>query len=75
LVIAAANSGDVSAAKILLDNIPNADSRISLDPCDKLKLENSQDVLAYSKNIIELTVNGAISVSQAESLSRRYFSG
>jgi len=70
LVIAAVNNGDTTAARILLDNLPSVDSRISLDSGDKVQLDSAADVLDYSKNIIELTASGALSVSQGEALSR-----
>ena len=43
---------------------------ICLDARDKVQFEIAGDVLAYFKNIIELTANGALSVSQGEALSR-----
>jgi hypothetical protein len=58
LVISAVSDGDTSAARILLDNLPRVDSRISLDAGDKIKLDSAADVLDYSKNIIELTPVG-----------------
>ena len=70
LVVRAVNDGDVSAARILLDNLPRPDSRISLQANEKVKFETSADVLAYSKNIIELTASGGLSVTQGEALSR-----
>jgi hypothetical protein len=36
LVISAVSDGDTSAARILLDNLPRVDSRISLDAGDKV---------------------------------------
>jgi hypothetical protein len=39
LVISAVSEGDTSAARILLDNLPRVDSRISLEPGDKVKLD------------------------------------
>ncbi len=70
LVISAVSQGDTSAARILLDNLPHTDSRISLDAGDKVQLDSAADVLTYSKNIIELTTSGALSISQGETLSR-----
>jgi hypothetical protein len=70
LVISAVSDGDTSAARILLDNLPRVDSRISLDAGDKIKLDSAAGVLDYSKNIIELTANGALSVSQGEAMGR-----
>jgi hypothetical protein len=70
LVIQAAGEGDTTAARILLDNLPHTDSRISLDPGDKMQLDSAADVLDYSKKIIELTANGGLSLSQGEALGR-----
>ena len=70
LVIAAVNDGDTTAARILLDNLPRSDSRISLDAGDKVQLDSASGVLEYSRSIIELTASGGLSVSQGESLSR-----
>jgi hypothetical protein len=70
LVIQAAGEGDTTAARILLDNLPHTDSRISLDPGDKMQLDSSDDVLDFSKKIIELTASGGLSVSQGEALGR-----
>ena len=70
LVIAAVNNGDTTAARILLDNLPHQDSRIVLDNSDKVKLESSSDVLDYSKNIIQLTASGELTVSQGEAMCR-----
>ena len=70
LVINAVNDGDTTAARILLDNLPRPDSRICLDAGDKVQLNSAADVLDYSKNIIELTTSGGLSVTQGEALGR-----
>lgn len=70
LVIQAAHDGDTTAARILLDNLPRTDTRINLDPADKVQLDSAADVMDYSKKIIELTASGVLAVSQGEALSR-----
>jgi hypothetical protein len=45
-------------------------SALMLEIRYKVKLDSAADVLDYSKNIIELTACGALSVSQGEAMGR-----
>ena len=56
LVISAVSDGDTSAARILLDNLPRVDSRISLDAGDKVKLDSAAGVLDYTPKEISFSL-------------------